>query len=285
MKSDTAGKANDFADVSVVIPCYKCGLTLSRAIESVLAQTVLPRELILVDDCSSDETLMLLKVWQEKKPQWVRIVVLPANVGAGSARNSGWEIAKGKFIAWLDADDSWHPEKLAIQYGYMLSHPEVSLSGHGHAVNEYPNFPEVSPERFFSEVSAWRVLMKNPFVTPSVMVRADIRERFAPGQRYMEDHLLWMELALSGYRVEKLNTPLALLHKGQVGVSGLSNHVRAMSKADFINYWRLYKKGLLSFLGLMFCWCWAVLKFLRRTILFGVPRVFKRTLMRLRGQL
>lgn len=284
MKPHTATEEDDFADVSVVIPCYKCGSTLSRAIESVLAQTILPRELILVDDYSCDETLMLLKVWQEKKPQWIRLVVLPTNLGAGSARNSGWEIAKGKFIAWLDADDSWHPEKLAIQYGYMDSHPEVSLSGHGHAVNQYPNFSEISQERLFSKVATWWLLMKNPFVTPSVMVRADICKRFPHGQRYMEDHLLWMELALSGYRVEKLNTPLVLLHKEQVGVSGLSNHVRAMSKADFINYWQLYKKGLLGFLGLMFCWAWGVVKFLRRSILFGVPRVFKRTLLRLGGQ-
>jgi glycosyltransferase involved in cell wall biosynthesis len=266
---------NDLAiDVSVVVPCYRCTGTLDRAIESVLAQTELPKELILVDDASGDETLAALYSWRDRLPNFIRVLALSVNQGAGAARNAGWAIAEGEYIAFLDADDSWQPNKIATQYRFMLSHPEVVLSGHGHSIgivleNNLMLYPIP-----IVDIQWWRLLAKNPFVTPSVMVRKDVVPRFWAGRRYMEDHLLWMELALDKRRVVRLNMPLAILHKEQVGVAGLSSHIRAMSKADITNYWLLYRKGVLGLPLLLLCSAWVCVKFFRRSLVVGIPRLW-----------
>ena len=81
-----------------------------------------------------------------------------------------------------------------------------------------------------------------------------------------------MELALSGARVVKLEAPLATLYKGQVGVGGLSSHVWSMSGSDFSNYLLLYKFSGLGAFGLVACWSWVVVKFLRRAMLLLIKR-------------
>ena len=96
-------------DVSVVVPCFACAGTIERAVASVAAQTCRPLELILVNDASLDETAACLQRLHDQYPEWVHVVHLAVNVGAGEARNAGWSVAKGKYIAFLDADDSWHP--------------------------------------------------------------------------------------------------------------------------------------------------------------------------------
>src|SRR5690606_11478324 len=105
--------------------------TVVRAVASVDAQTLLPAEVILVDDSSGDGTLNVLYSLQEKyTPGWIKVLALPENVGAGEARNAGWEMATQDYIAFLDADDSWHPQKIEIQYEWMRSHIDVSFTGH-----------------------------------------------------------------------------------------------------------------------------------------------------------
>ena len=82
-------------------------------------------------------------------------------------------------------------------------------------------------------------------------------------------------IGLTKGRVVRLDIPLAILHKAQVGVAGLSSHLLAMSMADLGNYWQLYRNGLLGIASLLLFWVWVSLKFLRRWIIFGIPRVFK----------
>ena len=275
MSQTPALLTNTEADVSVVMPCYCCTETIDRAITSVLSQTTLPKELILVDDASGDGTLEKLQAWRDRYPDFIRVVALSRNQGAGEARNAGWAISTGKYVAFLDADDSWHPKKLAIQYEFMQNNPDVCLSGHVHAFNVVSD-QEVVENSSAQNVRWWQLLASNPFVTPSVMVRQDVDARFKKGRRYMEDHLLWMELVLTQRSVVRLDIPLAILHKAQVGVSGLSSHMWAMTQADLGNYWQLYREGLLGFFPLLLFWIWASLKFFRRIIWVGMPNALHR---------
>ncbi len=113
------------AAVSVVIPCYRCGATIARAVASVLAQTLPVAEIILVDDASGDDTLAALEdIRRGHGDAAVRVLAAPANVGAGEARNLGWNAASQPWVAFLDADDAWHPRKIEIQYGWLLQHPQ-----------------------------------------------------------------------------------------------------------------------------------------------------------------
>src|SRR5215831_14326963 len=104
-----AEATREHAPVSAVIPCYRCGATIRRALESVAGQTLLPSEVILVDDCSADGTEAELRQIATEYPQgWIKVVSLSANGGPGVARNGGWDAAAQPYVAFLDADDCWH---------------------------------------------------------------------------------------------------------------------------------------------------------------------------------
>ncbi|QTN30415.1 glycosyltransferase family 2 protein [Rhodoferax sp. AJA081-3] len=159
------------APVSVVVPCYRCAATIARAVSSVAAQTLRPAEMILVDDASGDATLQQLHTLQAQHGPLIRVVALAANAGAASARNAGWNLATQPYIAFLDADDTWHPQKLEIQYRYMQQHPEVALSGH--LCRQLPadaqgasNWPITWTPGDVQCVTWSQLLLRHQFVTP-----------------------------------------------------------------------------------------------------------------------
>ena len=173
---------NAVVPVSVVIPCYRCSRTIERCVQSVAAQSVMPLELLLVDDGSADETRAVLNDLRSKYPSgWIRLVLLDLNAGAASARNAGWNAARGDFVAFLDADDSWHPRKIELQYQFMSGRPDIFVSGHGHVQVGVMPIPVSLGAPVFHQMSARHVLLKNPFITPSFMVRRDMPFRFLEG--------------------------------------------------------------------------------------------------------
>ena len=109
--------------VSVIIPCFNHGRFLRQAARSVLSQTLADIELIIVDDGSTDETAAVIAQLDDPR---VRVRVT-GNRGVSAARNAGLDMARGEFVAFLDADDAWEPEKLARQVAIMDSEPEVAL--------------------------------------------------------------------------------------------------------------------------------------------------------------
>jgi len=226
-------------------------MTIHRAVASVAAQTLRPVEVWLVDDASSDAAAAVFATVEQTYLGWVRIITLAINQGAGGARNAGWEAATQEFVAFLDADDTWHPEKIAIQCRYMQSQPEVVLSGHAHrvlsdplAIADWSLNAEQGCEA--APVSKRQMLFSNQFITPSVMLRRSIPERFAHGKRHMEDHLLWLTVIINGGPVARLTANLAVIYKHSFGVSGLSAQMWRMECADLANYRILYRCGHIS---------------------------------------
>ncbi len=110
---------NNHPIVSVVIPTYNRGWIIKEAIASVLAQTFPEFELIVVDDGSTDNTPKLLDAYEEI------IVISQVNKGVSAARNRGIAAASGKYIAFLDSDDLWLPEKLFVQLAFFQANPEA----------------------------------------------------------------------------------------------------------------------------------------------------------------
>jgi glycosyltransferase involved in cell wall biosynthesis len=108
--------------VSVILPTYNRAALVTRAVESVLAQTYPNLELIIIVDGSTDDTLQRLEPYRRHAR-----IVHQANAGLGAARNTGISLARGRFIAFLDDDDIWHPEKIRIQIEFFMSHPECSV--------------------------------------------------------------------------------------------------------------------------------------------------------------
>jgi glycosyltransferase involved in cell wall biosynthesis len=257
---------NDKAPVTVVIPCFRCVGTIGRAIESIALQTLKPQEIIAVDDASGDETLSVLRGIEQKYSGWLKIVSLNDNQGAGGARNAGWNVATQPLIAFLDADDTWHSRKIEIQYTYMSDHPEVVLSGHGHKVlcAENINLNWELDNWMTKCIPKRELLLSNKFITPSVMVRRDIKQRFNSGQRYMEDHMLWLDIVCSGGVVTKLSAELAAIHKGAFGAAGLSAQLWLMEKGDLGNYRRLYLTGCINIAQWLVFSLFSWIKYVRR---------------------
>ena len=116
--------------VSVVIPTFNYASYLARALDSVLAQSYRNLEVIVVDDGSTDHTAQLVQGYRERHPERVSYLY-QENSGPNRARNRGVAAARGEFVALLDADDEWLPEKLELQMACALAHPEIALVGCG----------------------------------------------------------------------------------------------------------------------------------------------------------
>lgn len=259
------------APVSVVIPCYRCAKTVARAVASVASQTSLPAELILVDDGSADDTGAVLQALAGQYPAgWIRLASLEQNAGAASARNAGWALATQPYLAFLDSDDAWHPEKIAIQYACMKANPDVLLSGHDYRLLRQPATPDWRVGRCTARrIKKWPLLLSNQFVTPSVMVRTDVSQRFVENQRYMEDHMLWLEIVCSGGHVVKLSAALAAIYKEPFGVKGLSSRVWLMERGDLGNYRRLYRAKFIKNYQFAALCVYSLLKYGRRLLIYG----------------
>ena len=269
-------QARHQAPVSVIIPCYRCTATLERAVLSVAQQSCVPAEVILIDDCSVDGTpAMMQRIADQHAPGWIRVVLLDQNMGAASARNAGWAVATQPFIAFLDSDDAWHPEKIRLQLDYMQSHPDVVLCGHTHKILPTPAMPDwdlppAASDIVAKRITKWGMLLSNRFVTPSAMLKRDIPQRFEERQRYMEDHMLWLSIVCSGAVVEKLPLPLAAIYKRPYGQAGLSAQWWLMERGDLGNYRRLMEQHHILRVQFLALALYSVAKFLRRFVLHNM---------------
>lgn len=265
------------APVSVVLPSYCSCFTIARALSSIENQTLIPAEVILVDDASDDDTLEVIQGLLLKYGNWIRLVRLPKNVGAAEARNIGWSIATQPFIAFLDSDDAWHPRKIEIQYGFMAAHPEVLLCAHDHLLlmgNDHALNWKI--ETFdVSLVSKTKLISSNQFITPSVMIKSNLTCRFNSEQRYMEDHRLWVDIAHKKGKLIKLDVPLACIYKFSFGVSGLSSKIWKMECGDLANIKYFYNAGYVNLPSYILLTIYSIIKFLRRLFIFYFWLIWK----------
>ena len=257
------------APVSVVVPCYRCKATIGRAIASVESQAVRPLEIILVDDASGDGTLeTLFEIRERLGADRVKVIALSGNQGAGDARNAGWDAAAGDYVAFLDSDDAWHPQKIELQYAFMRDHPEFAASGHAHDIVRANGGPDASiPAAGHARVNRRELLLSNRFITPSAMVRRDLSFRFRRGKRYMEDHALWLDLVIAGLPVARLNASLASIFKAPFGEAGLSARVFAMEAGELAMYRDLWRDRGISLAAFAALALFSAVKFLRRLLL------------------
>lgn len=193
--------------VSVVIPTYNRAHFLGAAVASVRAQTYPCLEILVVDDGSTDDTAQVVAALGEGI-RYVRQV----NAGPGVARNTGIQAARGDFVAFLDTDDRWLPEKIARQVAVLQREPDVALVGadmaiedeHG-AVQVPSNFERRGLKRLFTGLDGRavpdaprRLLALNFINTSTVLARRQVLldlRGFDPRLRYGEDLELWLRIA------------------------------------------------------------------------------------------
>jgi hypothetical protein len=158
----------------------------------------------------------------------------------------------------------------------MRNHPEVKLCGHTHRAIKQSDMRtdwELGKWRA-TPVYKWPLLFQNQFVTPSIMVRSDIHQRFSAGRRYMEDHLLWLDIACDGCRIDRLGVDLAATYKTSYGVGGLSANLWEMERSDLDNYRLLRARVRLSLLRSYALMKFSLLNFIRRLGMVTVWQIF-----------
>lgn len=252
--------------VSVVVPCFRCSDTIRRAVASVAAQTLVPAEVILVEDCSGDGTLAVLHRIAERYPAgWVTVVAQPTNGGPSRARNRGWALATQEYVAFLDADDSWYPRKIELQMHALRADPALMLLAHPMDVRT-PDAPlqEVLPPIGITIVSGRTLLSSNPFPTSSVVLRRALPLRFDESRWRAEDYLLWAQIVYSGHRAGRLNQVLASWHKHPYGAGGLTADLGAMNRAGTDARRALHAQGFISLSELYFAQVIGTLRYFRR---------------------
>ena len=183
--------------VSVVIPVWNGERHLKQAIESILAQDFLNFELIIIDDGSTDDSGRIAATFAHDKRVIIRT---QENAGVVSARNHGLQIAKGEFVAFLDADDIAKPDRLSKQVAYLQANPEVAVVG-SHITYISDEAGELRTQEFPSnpDLVAMALENGNPLAQPAVMLRKSMamavggyRAAFRLGA---EDYDLWLRLS------------------------------------------------------------------------------------------
>ncbi len=192
--------------VSIVIPTYNQPFFLREALDSVFAQTFKDYEIIVVNDGSTDDTAEQLKQYANR----IRVITQD-NQGIGRARNRGMDEAAGRYIAFLDHDDLWHPQKLEIQVAYMREHPECVGSSVPFAYSSMPH-----------KISFDLDIRGGDGIVPDAM------QVFAGGNIFLLSSALMIDRTKAGdlryetrrHCIEDLPLQLRLLSRGPFGIVG-----------------------------------------------------------------
>ena len=180
--------------VSVIMPLYNGERFLDAAVKSVQAQTVSDWELLIVDDCSTDGSLALAERLA-KEDQRIRLLRNSQNNGAAASRMRGIQNSCGQFLAFLDCDDLWLPDKLEKQLP-LLKNADVVYSSY-QMIDE--NDTAISIYKTRNTVTFELMLEENPIGCSSVLLRRELFDyaNFR-GEFYHEDYVLWLELLQHG---------------------------------------------------------------------------------------
>lgn len=228
--------------VSIITPVYNCEKLLSKTIECVISQTYKNWELLLVDDCSKDNSAKIAKEYA-KKDKRVKYIKLEKNSGAAIARNTALENSKGRFIAYLDSDDLWKPEKLEKQVNFMKENNYAftctdyeKIDENGKSLNKIIKIPKKVNYNLFLRntiIQTVGVMVDTSITGKDVLVMPNIRRR--------QDAATWCQILKAGYDCYEL--PENLSYYRVVSNSLSSNKFKAV-KGTWVLYRDIEKLSL-----------------------------------------
>ena len=212
--------------VSVVMPAYNCAASIGDSIESVLCQDV-PLELIVVNDRSPDD----LDAAMEKYLSDERVVYVTnqVNMGAAMSRNRAMEMARGKYIAFLDSDDIWLPGKLKKQVELLEKSGNVlCCTARALMTPEGVDDGRILP---VAEVISYRDLLRhNSIACSSVLIRTEAAREFPMGHEDShEDYIMWLQVLRKYGDARGINEPLLRYRLSNTGKSGSKLHSAKMT--------------------------------------------------------
>lgn len=208
-------------DVSVLMTIYNPGLYLTKAVDSLLAQTHRNFELIAIENGSTDGAKEIIRDYAVADPR-LKVFDLPSNIGRTTALNLGLSHAAGEFIAVLDADDMARPTRLEKQISYLRANPQVVVLGTcADFVNHEGKLIEIFRPPLEPDLVRQSLIWQNPFVHSSVMYRRLLALEvggYPINYPYGHDYALWLALASQG-NFANLPERLAVWHIHQTNTS------------------------------------------------------------------
>jgi glycosyltransferase involved in cell wall biosynthesis len=221
--------------ISAVIPTYNYGRFVTEAVESVLAQTYAPVEVIVVDDGSTDDTRERLRPFADR----IRYIYQD-NQGLSAARNTGIRAARGDLIGLLDSDDQWHPLRLETQMRYLSAHPATALVAADSQDDLHTGWAAIGDPAGIpvQPIAVRDLLVRARFGPGGVLVRKECFDAvgfFDTTLRSAEDRDMWIRIA-SRYPIVKLKAPLWMYrtHPGSMSTAAVrmeDNELRVLQRA------------------------------------------------------
>ena len=247
--------------ISIVVPVYNAAPYIENTVQMVLQQTYQDFELILVDDCSTDNSVALLEeLLEQRKDVRLRLVKKERNQGAAAARNTGLDMASGRYIAFLDADDVWLPHRLEAGLRFMEEEKAGSVFSayefgdeQARGTGKIVHVPEKLTYR--KALSRTVVFTTTTLFDTTLVPKELLRMPTVPS----EDTATWWQILRNGHVAYGLDQVLAIYRRPAKSLS--SNKLVALQRI-----WNLYRKqeklGLFSS-AFYFCF-WALRATLRR---------------------
>lgn len=248
--------------VSIITPVYNNSEFIKQTIESVQKQTYKNWEMIIVDDCSTDRTPELIKKISQKDDR-IKYIKLEKNSGAAIARNKALSESRGRFIAYLDADDLWKKNKIQNQIDFMLAHDYAFVCSNYEKIDV--NNKILKQVKIPKEIN-YKLFLRNTIIqTVGVMIDSRKTDRellIMPNVRRRQDAATWCQLLKSGFNC--YGVPEFLSYYRVVPKSLSSNKIKAMKGT-----WFLYRKiEKLSLVNACFCFLGYAINAVKKRIYF-----------------
>ena len=197
-----------YPKISVIMAVYNAEKYIDESIKSTLNQTFKDFEFIIIDDCSTDNSLYIIKKYREKNRRIV-LISNKKNIGLIRSLNKGLKIARGKYIVRIDADDISLPDRFKIQFNYLEERPEIFLVGSSaYIIDEEDNLIGIS--RIISKPKNIKkgLSKSNCLIHPSIMFRNNKIVRYREKAFYCEDYDLYLQFLIKGKMLDNIDMPL-----------------------------------------------------------------------------
>lgn len=253
--------------VSVVIPVYNSEKTVQKSLQSVVDQTYPNLEILIVDDGSTDGSKKEIEAFIDRHPSMEITYIYQENKGASAARNAGLRRAKGDYIALLDSDDVWDPQKTVLQLDAFQKNENIDFLATNRNGEKFGfffgvNFGEIT------KITPQLMLHKNFLLTPTVLFKRAIMDEvgfFDENLTHSEDLNYFLRISFR-FNCYLLNKSLVTTGFGKpsFGHSGLSRNIWAMEKGELGNISLAYKEKAIGFRNFLWLSAFSILKFGRR---------------------
>lgn len=242
----------EFGLISIIMAAYNAEKTVGYAIESVLSQSYGNFELIVINDCSEDNTESIVKAYSQKDSR-IRVISNAKNSGVSITRLNGLKEAKGEWIAILDSDDAWAPEKLEKQIYLQKSKNADFVFCGAKYIDEFGK-PYDYVLHVPAEIQYKQLLKQNVIHNPSALLRKELYTKYyVIGDDLHEDFAMWLSILKTGIVAYGIDEPLLIVRRYASSKSGNK------FKSAIMN-WKTYRYMEINIISSAYYMCWYTIK-------------------------